>query len=263
MVNYLSRFDPNIANLTHNLRELLKKGSDPKWTDVHSLDFKRIIEALSSEGKVLKYYRPDLDLYIETDASGKGIGMALLQSENNECSSLYPIAYGSKTLTSAETRYANIERELLGVVGALEKFHYFTFGWPVVILTDHKPLIAISKKALVNAPPRLQRLLLRMNNYNIVLQWILGKEMIFADHLSRNIGSKESNEPMCTGSEMKIQDIYLNASEDRCISLAKETEKDETLITLKNTILRGWPDKRDECPQNLKATGITDMSLVS
>ena len=43
---------------------------------------------------------------------------------------------------------------------------------------------------------------------------------------------------------MKIQDIYLNASEDRCISLAKETEKDETLMTLKNTILKGWPEKK-------------------
>ena len=67
----------------------------------------------------------------------------LLQSENNERQSLYPIAYGSRMLTSAETRYANIERELLGVVGALEKFHYFTFGRPVIILTDHKPLISI------------------------------------------------------------------------------------------------------------------------
>ena len=86
MVNYLSRFDPNITNFTHNLRELVKKGSDPKWTDIHLLDFKKIIETLSSEGKVLKYYRPDLDLYIEADASGKGIGMTLLQSENNECS---------------------------------------------------------------------------------------------------------------------------------------------------------------------------------
>ena len=153
----------------------------------------------------------------------------------------------------AETRYANIKRELLGVVGALEKFHYFTFGWPVVILTDHKLLITISKKALVNTPPRLKRLLLRMNNYNVALQWILGKEIVFADHLSRNIGSKESNEPTCTGLEMKIQDIYLNASEDRCISLAIETEKDETLIALKNTILKGWPEKRDECPQNLES----------
>ena len=87
-------------------------------------------------------------------------------------------------------RYANIERELLGVVGALEKLHHFTFGRPVVILTDHKPLISISKKALVNAPPRLQRLLLRLNNYNTTLQWIPGKEIIFANHLSRNIAIK-------------------------------------------------------------------------
>ena len=93
--------------------------------------------------------------------------------------------------TSVETRYVNIEHKLLGVVGALEKFHYFTFGRPVVILTDHKPLISISKKAPVNAPPRLQRLLLRLNNYNTTLQWIPGKERVFADHLSRNITNKE------------------------------------------------------------------------
>ena len=48
------------------------------------------------------------------------IGMALLQSDSNERESLYPNAYSSKTLTETEGRYANI--------GALEKFHYFTFG---------------------------------------------------------------------------------------------------------------------------------------
>ena len=174
----------------------------------------------------MRYYRPELDLFIETDVSGKGIGMALLQSETNERSSLYPIAFGSKTLTSAETRYANIERELLGVVGAPEKFHYFTFGRPVVILTDHKPLISILKKALVNAPPKLQRLLLRLNNYNTTLQWIPGKEMIFADHLSRNIAMKESHEPTCKGLDLKIQDMYLNTSDEKCMLLASETDKD-------------------------------------
>ena len=80
--------------------------------------------------------------------------MALMQSESNYRESLYPIAYGSKT------RYTNIERELLGVVGGLEKFHYFTFGHPVTVLTNHKPLISISRKSLMNAPPRLQHLLL-------------------------------------------------------------------------------------------------------
>ena len=92
-----------------------------------------------------------------------------------------------------------------------------------------------------------------MNNYNVSLGWIPGKEMIFADHLSRNIGSNKSDELTCTGLDLKIQDIYLNASEDRCISLAKETDKDETSVTLKNMVLKGWPEKRDECPQNLKA----------
>ena len=220
MVNYLSRFDPNIASLTHNLRELLKRGSEPKWTDVHTLDFKKIIETLCRERKILKYYRPDLELFLETDASGKGIRMALLQSEENERNSLYPIAYGSKTLTPAETRYTNIERELLGVVGALEKFHYFTYGRPVIILTDHKPLIAIAKKALVNTPPRLQRLLLRLNNYNATSLWIPGKEMVFADHLSHNVSQEESEVPTCSGLDLKIKDVYLNASDERCISLA-------------------------------------------
>ena len=116
----------------------------------------RLLIHFVRKGKILRYYKPDLDLFLETDASGKGIGMALLQSIENHRDSLYPIAYGSKTLMPAETRYANIERELLGVVGALEKFHYFTFGRPATVLTDHKLLIAIVKKALVNAPPRLQ-----------------------------------------------------------------------------------------------------------
>ena len=52
-------------------------------------DFKWIIEVLCSEGKVLRYYRPDLDLFLEEDVSGVAIGMALLQSDSNERESLY------------------------------------------------------------------------------------------------------------------------------------------------------------------------------
>ena len=103
MVNYLSRFDPYMANMTHNLRALLKKGSNAKWTDVHSLDFQKIIDTLCREGTVLKNYKPELKLFLKTDANRKSIGMALLESDSNEKESLYPIAYESKTLTPAET----------------------------------------------------------------------------------------------------------------------------------------------------------------
>ena len=97
MVNYLSRFDPKIADLTHNLRGLLKKSNKFIWNYSHTRDFKLIIQTLCNNENLLGYYRPALDLFLETDASGVAIGIALMQSENNDRESLYPIAYGSKT----------------------------------------------------------------------------------------------------------------------------------------------------------------------
>ena len=85
-------------------------------------------------------------------------------------------------------------------------------GRPVTVLTDHKPLIAISKKSLVNTPPRMQCLLLRLAIYNAELQWIPGKEMIFSVHLSSNIDTNadKPKEPTCEGLDLKIHDVYLN-----------------------------------------------------
>ena len=75
--------------------------------------------------------------------------------------------------------------------------------------------------------------------------------MVFANHLSRNVGTKESKEPTCSGLDLKINDIYLNASEERCISLAQETEK-ELVVVLKNQIIKGWPDNKCDCPMFLR-----------
>ena len=59
MINYLSRFEPKIADLTHRLRSLLKKSNEFIWTDVHSDDFKRLIDIMCNSPKLLRYYRPD------------------------------------------------------------------------------------------------------------------------------------------------------------------------------------------------------------
>ena len=78
----------------------------------------------------------------------------------------------------------------------------------------------------------------------MTLTWIPGKEMVFADHLSRNVATEKSQEPTCKGLDLKVEDIYLNASDEKCISLAKETDKDEMLVALKSQIIKGWSDKR-------------------
>ena len=85
------------------MRGLLKKNNEFLWNKTHSKEFRSIIQTLCTNENLLSYYRPELDLFLETDASGIAIGMAILQSEGNERESLYPIAYGSKALTDAET----------------------------------------------------------------------------------------------------------------------------------------------------------------
>ena len=52
IVNYLSRFNSQIANLTHNLRGLLKKGNEFSWNETHSKDFKSIIKTLCENEKL-------------------------------------------------------------------------------------------------------------------------------------------------------------------------------------------------------------------
>ena len=63
----------------------------------------------------------------------KGLGAVLLQEGKS-------VIYVSRTLTSAEERYSNIERELLGVVFTMERLHNYVFDEPVRVQTDHKPL---------------------------------------------------------------------------------------------------------------------------
>ena len=51
---------------------------------------------------------------------------------------------------------------------------------------------------------------------------------------------------------MKIHDVYLNASDDKCLSLATQTSKDPMMQALKHQIIKAWPYSRSECGKNLQ-----------
>ena len=89
----------------------------------------------------------------------EGLGACLIQQHKGKDQ---PIAFASKSLTDAETRYANIERELLAIVFACQRFSTYLLGRSFVAESDHKPLEMIAMKNLANAPPRLQRMLLEL-----------------------------------------------------------------------------------------------------
>ena len=163
-----------------------------------------------------------------------------------------PIAYASRALSEAETRYAQIEKELLAIVFGMERFQQLTYGQDVTVLSDHKPLESILKKPLSSAPPRLQRMLLRLQKYTFKLQYKQGKKMVISDMLSRAY----LNERQDTDRELEDRiHLYVNMITEgiaikkyKLKQIAGETEKDQVLLALKEQIKKGFPEKK----QNLK-----------
>ena len=103
----------------------------------------------------MKFYNETQPLYLETNASGVRLGASLLQTRSGTSCPRdkttdniisRPIAFDSKSLSSVERWYTNIEREALGILYGLKKFHHYCFVRRESIITNHKPLVTISKK---------------------------------------------------------------------------------------------------------------------
>ena len=106
------------------------------------------------------------------------MGPAILQDQG-------PVAYASKVLSETQQRYAQIAKELLAVVFECKRFHQHAYGNQIIVESDHKPLEAILRKPLYQAPSRLQKFLLQLQEYNITLVYKKGTLMNIADELLR------------------------------------------------------------------------------
>jgi len=246
MVQYLAPFIPNLSEQTSPMRSLLKKDVDFVFTATHEQAFKRVKECIS-EATTLRYYDPRLPTKIQVDASLKGLGAALIQEDPDEPGKERVIAYASKSLTPTETRYANIERECLAVVFGVEKFHTYIYGAPTVTVeSDHKPLEAIHLKNLAQAPPRLQRMLLRLQPYDIEIRYRKGSELLLADFLSRY-------HPL-NGKEIELEQTVhaVRWSNEKLQQLRTETSDDPTLSELARVVVQGWPQACRDLPAALK-----------
>ena len=255
MVTYLGRFIPNLSVRTTALRSLLVKGNDWQWHAEHEAAWNGIKETLSKH-PVLQYYDESKALKVSTDASKDGIGAVLLQETDGEW---MPVAYASRSMTAAERNYAQIEKEQLGVVFACERFHVYIYGRSVIVETDHNPLIAISKKHLCDAPPRLQRLLLRIQKYDLKLEYTPGKLLVVADTLSRAFSPKQV--ASSTESEVHVHVCAIKSglpvSERKWAELAAATENDSVL----QRVIRSITEGKANCP-NPYVTFVDELCVV-
>ena len=175
-VNYLSRFLAFLSDLQAPLQSLLKKSTEFVRMSVHQHAFDQIKLHVSNDVK-LQFYDANRQLYIEVDTSKKGIGVVMLQEDNivkndsksdNEIpTNLRRISYASKTLSTTDLNYSNIECELLGLLFAVTHFKHFTYGRPVHIIIDHKPLVSLFRKSEVDSSPRLTRMLVQLLDFTL------------------------------------------------------------------------------------------------
>ena len=89
-------------------------------------------------------------------------------------SSERPIAYASRSLSSAEKNYSQMEREALGIIFGVKKFHKFLYGRSFTLVTDHKPLVTIlspTSPIPTLAAARLQRWALLLSAYRYTVQF--------------------------------------------------------------------------------------------
>ena len=174
LVQYMSPFIMKLAK-TETLRNLVCETSEWDWTKSHQKAFE-MVKSLISKECTLTYFNTQEASVIQVDASAKGLGAVLLQNGK-------PVDFASKALTVTETRYANIERELLAVVFSCTGFHTYIYGKKFTAESDHKALQNIRHKCQANTPPWLQRMMLRIQPYECSIKY--KPEMVLADALSR------------------------------------------------------------------------------
>ena len=190
------------------------------------------------------------------DASQSGLGAVLLQEGR-------PVAFMSKALTDTQSRYSNIECEILGVVTGVEHFHQYLFGKQFTLYTDHKPIENLVLKPLVDTSPRVQRLMIQLSQYHMEVQYKAGQHLLLSDCLSQlsNPASQEEDESLnlhVTSIESEDGDSlpFLTLS-----NICNALMEDPRSVLLGDLILNGWPESCKDLDQELKPYWIHHFNL--
>ena len=248
MLQYYGRFMPGLATVVEPLHRLLDKGHQWAWTPQCDHAF-RMAKVLLSSKSVLVHFDPGLPTILSVDASPYGLGAVLAHQMPD--GSARPIAFASRTLSVAERRYAQVDREALAVVFGTKKFHMYLFGRHFTIVTDHKPVLGLLNATRATPAvciPRVLRWSVALGGYDYELIYRPGYSIPHADALSRL--------PLPVQPELVpgVSDILLLQS-DCSLKLSSQTIADlsrngPVISKVMHCAMHGWPahvDSSFEC----------------
>ena len=197
LVNYYRDMWVRRSHVLAPLSRLMSKNVKWTWTEVEQQAFEDIKKIMSQE-VFLAYpnFNKPFDIY--TDASHLQLGSVISQDGK-------PIAFYSRKLTDAQTRYTTTERELLAIVETLKEYHNILLGHEINVYTDHKNLTC---KNITTE--RVMRWRLLLEEYGPNIHYIQGSKNIVADALSRlNINPKNTEQhPEQSAEETQAFELY-------------------------------------------------------
>ena len=181
--NFYRRALHNVASVGLPLTKLLKKGVRFEWNDAQQEAFDTIKKMLT-EAPLLAYPDRNQVQILTTDASSKGLGAILSQSPDGSSEGETVIAYASRTLRGAETRYSATHLEAFALVWSVNYFREYLSGRKWIANIDHSALTFIFKNP--NPSPKINRWAAALMGYDFELRYCKG-ETNPADSLSRLI----------------------------------------------------------------------------
>ena len=250
MINYLSKFLPNLSSCSDILRQLSRKNVEWHWDDQHAKAWNELMTMIS-QVPVLAFFDPEKEVTVQCDASQSGLGAVLIQEGK-------PVHYISRAMTSAEKNYAQVEKELLAIVFACERFDQYVYGRSITVESDHKPLEQIWSKPFHEIPKRLQRMCLRLQKYDVKITYRQGSQLVIADTLSRaylnneqaDCNSENGNE-FCAMLEEVSLVTDLPISNERIAEIRRATAADPVLQKVRECVENGWSTSRLHLPSGV------------
>lgn len=244
IVNYYRKFIPDMSTIVQPLTVLLADNVNWNWTvECHSA-CEKVKEALVSS-EVLVHYDPKKPVSLAVDASAYGLGAVISHTIGNDDR---PIAYASRTLTSAERNYSQIEKEALAIIYGIRKFHQYLYGRRFTLITDHKPLTFIlgPKKGIpVLATSRLQRWAIQLSSYQFDIKYRSTTKNGNADTLSRFPIDTDDDAELDYGAA-KVNKLQLSKLPITASQIAMATKNDILLSRVMYFVKNGWPCEKPE-----------------
>ncbi|GKB49926.1 reverse transcriptase domain-containing protein [Tanacetum coccineum] len=180
-----------------------------------------------------------LPFKIICDASDYAVGAVLRQRRDKH---FQPIHYASKTINEAQENYTTMEKELLAIMFAFDKFQQYMVLSKTIVFTKHSALRYLFTKQ--DAKPRLIRWILLLQEFDIEIHDKRGAENLAADHLSRL-----ENPELRKLTKAKFRDLF---PEERLMSITDQSNEPCKLVHSCGACQRaGNISARNETPQRL------------